>query len=266
MAIHILCPHCRSPFVLSDELAEQVFTCTNCEGLIQLPPLPPPSLPPIEMIESYHDVVGEQPPLILEVLGIFTRWRWNSSGGDVVRFIWSLKYIAIFILIVVYTFKGTGSREAAIYAAPRFFGATVACALWGYLEAVWIARQKDLEEGDPPKMWIASLIINPIALLASDVRDTLPAYRAWGLAAILCISCLCVGQTAGSLTFLIPASVRRVIGAATNGSPTTPVRMEEGSAAPDASAAPAAAATAPAAATRPVYHSEDGPPPPPTDP
>jgi hypothetical protein len=264
MAIHILCPHCRSPFVLGDELAEQVFTCTNCEGLIQLPPLPPAPLPPIEMIESYHDVVCEQPPLILDVLGIFTRWRWNSSGGDVMRFVWSLKYIAIFILIVVYTFKGTGSTEAAIYAAPRFFGATVICVLWGYLEAVWITRKKDLEEGDPPKMWVASLIINPIALLASDVRDTLPAYRAWGLAAMLCLSCLCVSQTAGSFKFLIPAPVRRVIDAATNSSHSPPVVMEEGSAATAASDAPAA--TAPAPATGPVYHPEDGPPPPPTDP
>jgi hypothetical protein len=269
MAIHVLCPHCHSPFVLGDELANQVFTCTHCGGLIPIPPLPPPPLPPIEMIEGYHHVVGDQPPLILDILGIFTRWRWDSSGGDVMRFVWSLRYIVLFILAVVYTFKYTGSADKAIYGAPRFFGAMVVCVLWGYLEAVWIARKKDLEEGDPPKIWVASLIINPMALLASDVRDTLPAYRAWALAAVLCFSCLCVSQTAGSIKFLIPSGVREGISALSNRPHSPPVVIDDEPVGTDASGTSAAAAPASAPATTPatgpVYHPEDGPPPPPPD-
>jgi hypothetical protein len=272
MAIHILCPHCRSPFVLGDELANQIFTCTNCGGLIQLPPAPPP--PPIEMIETYEEVVGERPPLILDLLGIFSAWRWDSSTGDVLRLVWSLRYIAIFVLSIVYTFKCMASVDAAMNAAPRFFGVMVVCILWGYLEAVRLARKKDLEENDPPGLWVASLIINPIALVASGFRDTLPAYRPWFLAVVLFFCCLCVSHRAGSLKFLVPQPVRRAIHAAVDRPRIPPVVIEEGPATTEASApsTTTAPATVPASepattpATGPVYRPEDGPPPPPADP
>jgi hypothetical protein len=232
MAIHILCPHCHSPFVLGDELANQVFTCTHCAGLIQIPALPPAPLPPIEMIETYRQVVGDRPPLILHLLGIFTGWRWDSSAGDVLRFVWSLRHVALFVLIVIYTFKYTGSAEQATNAAPQFLGVTMVCILWGYLEAVWIARKQE-GNGVSPTMWITTLIVDPLALVASDYEDALPAYRAWVLALSLAISCLCVAQRAGSLGVLLPVRVRRIFPAAAPASDPSPGSADDASAPPE---------------------------------
>jgi hypothetical protein len=268
MAIHILCPHCKTPFVLGDELANQVFTCTTCEGLIQLPPLPPKPLPPIEMIGTYRRVLGNRPPLILQIFGIFTDWRSDSGAGDVFRFIWSLRHLVLLVGIIVFTFGYTGSPRQAENAAPGFLGATIIFLLWGYLDAIWIARKQEEEEGARPDTVFTTLIIDPVAILVSDYREALPVYRAWGLACCLGFACLCVGQRAGSLNFLIPAPIRQYIHTTVPAAadPTAPPSDNAPAAPLNALTPPPAPASAPLpAATRPGYHPENGPPPPPPD-
>ena len=199
MAIHAVCPHCSSPFVLGDEYAGQSFTCSYCKTQILLPEPAPQPLPPIDS-QQIRRVVGHRRPLILFILGVGTLPEDLEKGP--VTAAWSLRHLFLLLSLLLTISVLAGSAESAIQFGPFFLLMTAFLLLAGYIVSVHIA---DREIGHKKKSaFVARFILQPLLLPLADPLAALPALRLYFYTAILAAGTCLMGLRAGSFDAILP--------------------------------------------------------------
>ncbi|MGN6368897.1 MAG: hypothetical protein ACTHN5_11615 [Phycisphaerae bacterium] len=267
MPIHAVCPSCSSPFVLADDLAGSLFTCTNCQTPIKLPepapqPLPPPSP------ELYRRVAGARLPLFLSLLGLDAIQESLDQG--VLATLWASRHLFLllsaFIFIVVYA----SSSESALIGGPVFFLVSALLLILGYAAAVSVASRQfaDLPRHTSP---LTRLLLQPLLIFFADPEAALPSLRFLFFALVISLGTLLLGLRAGAVSSVVPSvdlhlnsPQRAYSDAAPSAPPAAPIHFNPtGAEQPAAEQSPAPAAAPAAASVRPAPHAAETPAPPP---
>ncbi len=204
MAIHAVCPSCNFPYVLGDELAGNLFTCTNCQTQLHLPELPAQPLPPIDPA-LYRRIAGTKMPLFLSLLGL-TAIQQSLEHG-IAATLWASRHLFLFLSALIFILVYASSDEAALAAGPVFFLIAALLLLFGYGAAVSLATREFADNHRAPGRpsdRLSRYLLQPLLLFFADPEAALPALRMFFFAAVISGGTLLLGLRAGSLNSVVP--------------------------------------------------------------
>ncbi|MCL2648533.1 MAG: hypothetical protein FWD61_16265 [Phycisphaerales bacterium] len=206
MASNLICARCKTTIRVRDDVAGEGVICPHCHAKV-VAPARAATFAMGNVNERRERVLGKRPPLILDILGVHTQW---GGGGaefatrDVVKLVWSLRHVALLLLLLVFFVVYGESRESAMSGAPLFFwlGAILLVVAWvqvnriakGLTENLAVRRSKGM----------LARVLAATLLVVTDFRASLPALRTFFWALCLILAGLHLAATAGAYGNIVP--------------------------------------------------------------
>jgi len=208
MAISIVCSNCNTPYTVPPHLAGKTVTCKRCNALLDVPAGGVPAggfgyRAAPSGGSNYDRIVGKPTPIVVEMLGIRTKFDGEMGTKEILSLVWSFRHIVLLAVLLVLWGSYASTARSAEHSAPLFFLGAVVLILGGWAQMSVISRNLMGAIG-PRSASILPHILSSFVLVATDVRAALPALRTIFLGVVALIAAFALASEAGGASYVLP--------------------------------------------------------------